>query len=333
MAVYFVVLTHTGKRGYTFFTTLEPSFGYYLAILIPVICNISVPLFYMISGAVLMERNETPWYILRRRLPRYLVVLVAASALMYLYYGRSNPSELSVGAFLRTIYTRNIIVPYWFLYSYVGFLLLLPFIRRIVCGMEGREWRYLFGLYLLFNGLIPILQFRLSGGEWYINSSLNISMIASDIFIYPALGYYLEQRRLSLRQLGVLWIFALLAVFLTVYMTRYKIELTGEVDEGRVGTFYKALRFLPAAAVYATVRELYTRPHRTDRLVCAMGGCTFGVYLIEQILREEGYPLCDIMCRYLPPLVSVLIYTGIVVMVGALIVWGVRLLPCVKKLI
>ena len=333
LAVYLVVLTHTGKRGYTYFTTLKPSFYYFLSMLLPIICNIAVPLFYMISGANLMGKDETPGHVLKKRLPKYLCVLVLASGMMYVYYGALNQKELSVSGFLRIVFSRNVIVPYWFLYSYVGFLLLLPLLRRLIRGLTDKEWRYLLGLYVVFNALVPMLQWRLFQGDLALNSSMNVTMITSDILIYPAFGYYLEQRRLSGKQLGLLWLCALLAVAVTAYMTHYKIMLTGEVDEGRVGTFYKSLRLLPAAAVYASAKKLTKIPRRLEKILCAMGGGTFGVYLMEQILREQGYPICDKMSEFFSPMMAVSAYAAMVVMVCTIAVCLFKRIPGINKLI
>lgn len=333
LAVYLVILTHTGKRGYTLFTTLEPSFEYFLAMLVPIICNIAVPLFYMISGATLMGKDEIPEYVLKRRLPRYLWVLILASALMYVYYGIAHRGELSIRDFFQTIYSRNVIVPYWFLYSYIGFLLLLPFLRRLIRGLTDREWHYLLMLYVIFKGVVPILQYWLFRGSLTLNTSFNITMVTGDILIYPALGYYLEQRCMSVKKLGLLWLCAFAAVFVTAYMTHYKIVQTGQVDEGQVGTFYKSLCIFPAAAVFASAKKLARMPKWIEKIVFAMGGCTFGVYLIEQILREQGYPLCDRLRQFMPPLTATFIYTAVVSMVSMGIVWLLKLIPGVHKLI
>ena len=118
IAIFFVVLTHTGNRGFTYFTTLKPSVGYFLAICIPLLCNICVPLFYMISGATMLGKEEPPAQIWKRRIPKYLAVLVLATLVMYLYYGIKKEKVLSVGDFLITLYTKNVIAPYWYLYSY-----------------------------------------------------------------------------------------------------------------------------------------------------------------------------------------------------------------------
>lgn len=333
IAVYLVVLTHTGKRGFTYFTTLEPSVMYFLTMVIPVICNIAVPLFFMISGATLIGKDEPPSQIWRRRILRHLAVLVLASLMMYVYYGLKDDMSMSVPDFLQNLYTRNVIVPYWFLYGYLAFLMLLPFLRRMIRGLTDREWVYLFGLFIIVNGVIPMVQYRLSGGSVFLNSSLNMTLITNNLVIFPAVGWFLENRELTRRQLGLLWIGTAVAVVATVYMTHYKVTLTGQLGEGQVGTFYKSLCVLPAAAVYATAKRVTKLPKWLTKVVVTVGGCTFGVYLIEQIIRERCYKLHDLMCLCVPDILATLIYTAFVVTVGFCITWIAKRIPGLKKLI
>lgn len=333
IAVYLVVLTHTGKRGFMYFTTLEPSVMYFVTMLIPVVCNIAVPLFFMISGATLIGKDESPGQIWRRRIPRHLAVLVLASLMMYVYYGLKGDTHMSVMDFLRTIYTRNVIVPYWFLYGYLGFLILLPFLRRMIRGLTDREWVYLFGLFIIVNGVIPMVQYRLSEGSLFLNSSLNLTLITNNLVIFPAVGWYLESKELTRRQVGILWLVTALAIGATVYMTHYKITLTGQLGEGQVGTFYKSLCVLPAAAVYATAKRVKALPKWLEKPVITVGSCTFGIYLIEQIVRERGCKLCDLMCLYIPDILATLIYTGFVVVICFCLTWIAKHIPGLKKLI
>ena len=327
IAVFLVVLTHTGRRGYTYFTTLEPSAPYYLAMLIPVLCKIAVPLFYMISGAVLIDRDELPSEIWRYRIRRHLAVLVVATLGMYLYYGFQNGTPMSVGDLLRTLYSRNVIIPYWFLYSYLGYLIMLPFLRRMIRGMSDKEFVYLFCLYAIFNGIIPMAQYRLWQGSIRLNGSLDVALVTSDLVLYPAAGSYLEKHALGRRQLIFLWLAAALAVGATLYMTHYKIRLSGQLEEGQVGTFYGSLCMIPAMAVYATVKRLRDLPAWFEKLVVTVGPCTFGIYLTEQIIREQGYPVRDVMCRYIPELLATMIYVGLVVLVGFGLTWSAKHLP------
>ena len=337
IAIYFVILTHTGQRGFTFYTTLKPSVGYYLAMLIPLLCNVCVPLFYMISGATMLSKDEEPSQIWRCRIPKYLAVLVLATLGMYLYYGAQKGSAMSVGDFLRTLYSKNVIAPYWYLYSYLGFLILLPFLRKMIRNLSDREFIYLFAVHLVLGGLLSMAQYRLSGGQLSLNSSLNISLVTMTIVIFPAAGYYLEHRAsFSWKRLLLLWVSTALAMAAVVVLTHYKITLTGQIKESQVGTFYKSLCLLPSMAIYATMKKLFdthTPPQWLRKMILSLGGCTFGIYLIEQILRERGYRVQEWMAAGLTQIPATLTYVALVLLVGYGIVWLLKRIPGVKKLI
>ena len=57
----------------------------------------------------------------------------------------------SVGAFLKQFCTKEIFLPYWFLYEYLGILLILPFLKKIVQNLTQQEKQLLFGLILGWN--------------------------------------------------------------------------------------------------------------------------------------------------------------------------------------
>lgn len=337
IAIYFVILTHTGTRGFTYYTTLQPSVGYYFAMLIPLLCNICVPVFYMISGATMLSKDETPGQIWRHRIPKYLAVLVLATLGMYLYYGLKDDKAMSVVDFLRTLYSKNVIAPYWYLFSYLGFLILLPFLRKMIRNLTDREFVYLFLLHLVFSGLIPMGQYWLSGGQMYLNGSLNVSLVTMTIIIFPAAGYYIEHRAaLSGKQLGLLWGAAVLSLTAAVFMTHYKICLTGQMKESQVGTFYKSLCLIPSVAVYATMKKLFDRctpPQWLQKGILSVGGCTFGIYLIEQILRERGYKVQTFLSKWITEIPATLIYVTLVLIVGYVIVWILKRIPGVKRFI
>lgn len=337
IAIFLVVLTHTGRRGFTYFTTLTPGMGYFLGMLIPLACNICVPLFYMISGATMLGKDEAPSAIWKKRIPRYLAVLVLASLGMYVYYGIKNGAALGVGDFLLKLYSRNMIAPYWYLYSYLGFLILLPFLRKMIRNLTDREFWYLFIVHLVVSGLIPMVQYRLSGGQVVLNGSLNLSLVVSTIVIFPAAGYFFEHRKqFGWKQIGLMWLLTVITMAAAMYMTHYKLALTGERAESQVGTFYKSLCLIPTVTVYATVKkrmEGRTVPHGVEKLIVAAGGCTFGTYLIEQILREQGYFICDWLAKFVMQIPATLIYVLLVTVTGMLIVWLVKRIPGVGKLI
>lgn len=333
IAVYLVVLTHTGKRGYHYFSTLEPSWEYYLAMALSVMCKIAVPLFWMISGGNLMGKEEALGQVWKKRVVRYLIVLIGASLGMYVYYGLGNGGVMSIGNFLRKVYSGNVIIPYWFLYAYLGYLMMLPLLRRMIREMSRRELWYLLGMYLISRGVLPMVQYRLSAGGLYLNNSFDVMLFTTDLVLFPALGFHLEKQPLSCRWSALLWCGTGLAVGVTLYMTQYKINLTGQISEAHTGTFWKCLCALPAMAVYTAVQRVRHLPLPAERLAVAVGGCSFGIYLVEQILRERGYPLRYWMCLWMPELIATLVYVGLVVAVGACVIWPLRKIPLIRRFI
>ncbi|MDE7206696.1 MAG: acyltransferase family protein, partial [Lachnospiraceae bacterium] len=66
IAAFFVIFNHTGDKGFFIYSTYDlGGFHYWLALAISIVCKISVPLFFMISGALLLEKEyslKTIWF-------------------------------------------------------------------------------------------------------------------------------------------------------------------------------------------------------------------------------------------------------------------------------
>lgn len=337
IAIYFVIFNHTNERGYTYFTTLEPSVGYWLCMAVSCVCVISVPIFYAISGVTLIPKEESIADIWKKRIPRYLLVLILFSVLQYLVELEFDLGSCDWKEFFVGIYKKNIITPYWFLYAYLGFLVVLPFIRKMVKNLEEKEFLYLFFLMIFFKGFLTIGQYILSAGEVKLNSNFSISIVTTQMLFYPAMGYYLANKEeISWKQVGVLWIATIAAVGIMCFMVQYKINLTGELDENSVSAFDGTFRPLVVAAVFVLVKKCSEAVRLRGigrKIVLSMGSCTFGIYLIEQLVRERGYGIYDKMCSVIPAFPAILLYVGLVLIISYVIVFAARCIPFVRKLV
>ena len=74
-------------------------------------------------------------------------------------------------------------------------------------------------------------------------------------------------------------------------------------------------------------------PKWLEKPAVTVGSCTFGIYLIEQILRERGYPVRDAIAPWLGALPSTLIYTGLVLTAAFCIIWVLRKFPGIRQLL
>ena len=181
-----VVYLHTAAGG---LRQSEDMALWHLSNLLSSLAVAAVPLFFMISGALLLgsEKTDDPAYLLRRRLPRVAVPGLCWSLLVV---GGVWLSQGGEAALLKLVNLPGIsvITPYWFLYALIPMYLLSPLLKRLTDHMEERHWRYLLGLWVVVTlGLNQLSRFL--PDPWYAllreNQTLNVSLLEG------YLGYFL----------------------------------------------------------------------------------------------------------------------------------------------
>ena len=87
IAAFFVIFNHTGAIGGGFELFIDQPLGslrYWLYLLISICCKFAVPIFFMISGALLLARNEPIKVVLKKRLLPICIALLVFSFGYYL---------------------------------------------------------------------------------------------------------------------------------------------------------------------------------------------------------------------------------------------------------
>lgn len=285
-AMMLVLYNHTGERGFLRFDAAQgPAQGAYLAL--AVLDTIAVPLFFMISGALLLGREEPLSVCLKKRVLRYAVVLVGASTAMYAYTCRTDLSVMNWTDYLRGLYDGGITTSYWFLYAYLGYLLGLPLLRRLARAMTERDFLYITALMGVINALSS-LEWVCFGGGYGLNGNIQPFAIARTVY-YPLAGYFLEHRLAERvtkgRTLLVLLGAGALGVALGCFTLTCAHATLGYWAEVAYGLFV----FAPALAVFAGAKALSGRVHLPSpaaALLREAGSCTFGIFLFEKVYRD-----------------------------------------------
>ena len=160
IAIWMVVYAHTWKMGYTLFTEKLDSRFFWIYISFSILIRSALPIFWMISGALLLGKEETLKEVFKKRIVKFIVILISFSIMQYFYlFFKQEVVNISIGNFLEKFYSDCMAIAYWYLYAYLGFLLMLPFIRKIAKGMQNVEYVYLFVLYIFFTGIIPLFEY------------------------------------------------------------------------------------------------------------------------------------------------------------------------------
>ena len=350
LAIFLVIFNHTGTKGFFLFTVQQSSALYPVYLFLSVACKTATPLFWMVSGSLLLPKEESIRYVYRHRVLRMVLVLVLFSFFHYLFMIYKGLDTFDVAYFLTQLYTDCHAPAYWFLYSYIGMLMMLPFLRKVVKSMTKNQFLYLFLLILILRGVVPILQYLVStiptvqaatGHSTLIMNHNLTSNLFSENVLYFIGGYYfgscLKDEELN-RKHALRWAGAgLLAMIVTCLMTQYRINITGVTDENAAETFYNNLIAVPTFAVFYNTRLFFRRRTITaavEKVIIFLGRSAFGIMLCEYALRIQLEPYYYYYFRpFFPRMLACLGWVALIYLVGLVITTVLKMIPGIRKLI
>lgn len=337
LAIYLVVFNHTGERGFMLFTTEMESPLYFLHMACSVICKIAVPIFFMISGALLLPREETLKRLFSKRVFRMAVVLFVISIPYYYWLHRSQGMGLS--SFLTYIYGHCASTSLWYLYSYIGLLLLLPFLRSMVKGLKQRDYIYLIVGHIIFIGVIPCLEYCLWEGNVTLNESFSSVLFVSQNVFFALVGYYLEhvldEKHYNRKTVIVSVVLSVASIMITCLMTYYQANKVALCTTEQNEAFFNSFICIPAMTVYFLVKKVSPKFHglRVQRVMSALGAAVFGVYLIEKIIRALTSGAYKLLSPILGSFIAALVWCFVTCCVGFAIILSLKRIPVIKKLV
>lgn len=343
IACFFVIFNHTGDRGFFLFS-LYPSnsIQYWVYMFVSVFCKFSVPLFFTISGALLLPKEESIKEVWVNRVLKMCIVLLVFSFGYYLISIRKDLSQFSLYSFFGTLYQSNHNFAYWYLYAFIPYLIALPLLRPLAQNMKNEHFLYMAIIGIFFMAILPVSEYLLWQGEHTLNTNFRFGWITSSAVIYPCLGYYLENRmdvNKAKKYIPVLWIINIATIMISCYMTYYKATITGVCNEGNSQTFHSSFVLINVITLYITFKCLFNNPlpYKLTSLISSIGGATFGMYLIHTIVMGlvTRSHILEFMRNtiHINYLISSFIYCLIVFIVAYGIVLIMKKIPLLKKLL
>lgn len=168
---------------------------YEVRLLVFIISNITVPIFFMISGALLIPKVDGVHNLIRR-IVRFVVILLVFSVLTYIFtrynVGKSVSDNMVIC--VRLIVQSYVVGTYWYLYAYIFILLIIPLIRKLVIVLSFKDVMYIWLIFAVVY-CIPALFQTFSNRN--VANTVLLSMIpqAGIYILYFITGYYIYSCR------------------------------------------------------------------------------------------------------------------------------------------
>lgn len=235
------------------------------------ISRIGVPLFFMITGAVFLHKDEPQMTFFKKRASRILFPLLFWSLVYYLYV---NDGMFNLVTFIQKLFSNDIYYHLWNLYAFILIYLMVPILRKVVNYIPVNYIIF----YAIVSGLIPTLS------RWLQVYEINLPIFSnpfSSAITYVMLGYAIAHKGLYIKYIKLYGGLAILTIIMGTYIfTDYKGSFHG--------IFYD--RFGIAVMVYAVMVFMLIK-HNEARLeklgdsvlVKTLNKYSFGIYLVHPL--------------------------------------------------
>jgi len=186
-----------------------------------------IPVFLMLSGALLLNRNYAIYEFIKRRFPRILKPFIFWMSIA-LVFGIIAQDKFSIfsSMFIAISYiVKTFLANRWYVWMIIGVYLVMPIINDFVKnrGLKGIEY---FLSLLVITSIIYSLSLYFHYTLYYLDLGIFVGPLA-----YVLLGYYIHNKEFNLAPVNLvilglaMFVFAVLVKTILVYLGHFNLSM------------------------------------------------------------------------------------------------------------
>ena len=295
-------------------------------------CRMNVVSFILISGALLLGKNESykDWFV--KRVLRIVVVILLFSVIYY------DWSSGNAADYLRLIFESNITNAFWYLYLYLGIMLTLPLLRKMCQCMENRDFILLIVIFLSTQSIYPLLihYFNFPAMQWVFSGLFSYWISWYCIFL---MGYYfknlldkhtIKNIKIFIPVLFIGWFIGNLIPTVLTYREIYYLHDTSLFMDNPffIWSFAATICFDSALLL---ISDSLIKYKKFNNIISYISGLTFGIYLLGDKLISIIYPFFTNWNTN--QVVKIMAVDIIIFVIGACVTAVLKQIPLIKKLL
>ncbi len=301
------------------------------------LAHISVPVFFMISGSLLLNSKKTTSlsYTWKQRIPRVTIPFIMWSIISPIVVGiyAHSLSFKNVFSVVKTILYHPTSPTLWFMYPLIGIYILSPVIKTFVQNATTEMLVYVTAIWLVTCSLLPSLAVLLPKD---MQTILELSPVASFFLVGGFTGYFILGYLLTKVKIENTNNWVLLAIFLIAGISgNYVSTAVPQIYDVNNG-YYVTSIFIPimSVAAFILLQKWGSRikSPTTIKTFEFLSPLVFGVYLVHNLLILYVEPwftnhvaihgLAATFMRYI-----------VVAILSIVIIWILNLIPGINYLL
>lgn len=283
IATLYVILIHASTGFLNRFDA--NSFDWNYANWINAATRCAVPIFVILSGALLLHKNEETWTFYKKRIPKLFYPLVFWSIiyLIYYFYRYTQFSALSTEKIIaiaqdKLLHGAN--AHLWYLYMIIGLYLAIPYLRKIIAQVSILEMEIFLALW--FASMIIMNKF------YYPYVPKFDLTFFSGYMGYLVLGYYLSVKNINWNKWLPIVGYIIITAF-TVYMT-YAWSFSTKKFNAHWYNYVFPNTALAAAFLFIFFKNLIPQEAKLPKWVRIIDEYSFGIYLVHILPLNYIHP-------------------------------------------
>jgi len=336
-----VVLLHASNEYYTTIqqTSLESPVYWWSSTIYKSFALPCVPLFVILSGALLLQpskTNEPIRVFLKKRFNRIGLAFLFWSAvyLVWAFLVTQTPVTFDnvVEGALYSLFSGSY-YHFWFLYLIAGLYLLTPILRKIVSVKDPKILKYLILLWFIDVAVVPVIQL-------VTGYSLNDTVFVVGGFIgYFVLGVYLQRVRIRSSILCVLFFLSFIFTIVSTWFMHFHFQSIGQT--------YFFFGYLSVNVILASVTMFMLLSRLTvnwsrnihplvNRVVHAIGKNTLPIYMFHLIILEtlqRGYLGFNLSLTVMNPVIGIPVMAVVTLFITFGLILLMKKVPVLRTLI
>lgn len=334
-ACFMVIINHTNS---VIFNNFFPSLSGQASLVLFFISKTAVPIFFMISGALLLGKRDSYKTAYGKRAFRIAADIIVFSVATTLVFNKTF-SVLDL-EFFTSLINEPYITPFWYLYSYFALMLMLPFLQKLVSAMSKKDFAVLLAILFFFQSIMSFISYL-----EILPSPSNFLMrnLFSGEMLYFFLGYFIcrilpdyintvVKKRIALTISAVMFLGGIIFCW---YRTSMEFYENGKFSLS-LDNIYGLPIVLCSSGLFIFVFLLLKNVSLSGwfaKLLTIVSNATFGIYLTHYIIIKEASPILEILKSNMNDFIAILIMDAAVFVIGAIGITVLRMIPVIKKLL
>lgn len=298
IAIIQVISIHVSS-GFFGNVDLIDTYPWRVATIVDSISRTGVPIFIMISGMLLLDKNKNYdiKVFFKKRVSKIIIPFIFWGIFYFVKYGNKMNFE-GIKKFILALVTNNIFYHLPFMYIIIGLYLITPILNVFVKNATQKQLWYFEILCWIVGGVIPFIN-----EVFKINIGIQIPMVGNMVGLF-VLGYLLDNIKFNKKTRYAIYLLGAISILLTIVGTYYFSIKTGTANQilynnGGVNII------IIASSIFILCRQIYYKYKINDKfniIIANISKLSFGIYLLHVhiVLSLEQSKIPLLLPQYMP---------------------------------